>query len=210
MLLDTNIVIHACQPERAWLSPWTRHPEAACASVTRVEALGFTGISTGEDVAIREFLSQVISYTLDDEVVESAVRLRQQKRMKLGEPRTKQPHPKNNRQPLSTIVNNSKLPSPLVLHQKDVRLRISRRRQCRPQRIPNHNDRRHNPKRRQPMAQWQIAHAGRIILHFPLVAARHISIPVLAQMLRQLHHRLIRHRGHSHRPRRNNEEVPIR
>jgi len=85
MLLDTNIVIHACTPDGAWLSPWTRHPEAACATVTRVEALGFTGISAGEDVAIRNFLSQVLSYALDDEVVESAVRLRQQKSMKLGD-----------------------------------------------------------------------------------------------------------------------------
>jgi predicted nucleic acid-binding protein len=85
MLLDTNIVIAACKSDGAWLSPWTRHPEAACASVTRVEALGFTGISAGEDEAIREFLSEVLSYALDDEVVESAVRLRQQKRMKLGD-----------------------------------------------------------------------------------------------------------------------------
>lgn len=78
-------MIHACKPDGAWLSPWTWHPEAACATVTRVEALGFTGISAGEDVAIRDFLSQVLSYALDDEVVESAVRLRQQKRMKLGD-----------------------------------------------------------------------------------------------------------------------------
>jgi hypothetical protein len=50
-----------------------------------VEALGFTGISAGEDAAIRAFLTQVLSYALDDEVVEAAVRLRQQKRIKLGD-----------------------------------------------------------------------------------------------------------------------------
>jgi predicted nucleic acid-binding protein len=49
MLLDTNIVIDACKSDGAWLFPWTQHPEAACASVTRVEALGFNGISAGED-----------------------------------------------------------------------------------------------------------------------------------------------------------------
>ncbi len=85
MLLDTNIVIAACKSGGAWLSPWTRHPGAACASVTRVEALGFTGISAGENEAIREFLCEVLSYALDEEVIESAVRLRQQKRMKLGD-----------------------------------------------------------------------------------------------------------------------------
>jgi predicted nucleic acid-binding protein len=85
MLLDTNIVIHACRPDGAWLGAWTKHPEAACASVTRIEALGYTGISAEEDEAIRGFLVEVLSYALDDDVVEAAVRLRQQKRMKLGD-----------------------------------------------------------------------------------------------------------------------------
>lgn len=85
MLLDTNIVIDTCKSAGAWLSPWTRHPAAACASVTRVEALGYTGISAEEDEAIRDFLGEVLSYALDDGVIEAAVRLRQQKRMKLGD-----------------------------------------------------------------------------------------------------------------------------
>ena len=85
MLLDTNIVIDACKSDGAWLSPWTQHPEAACASVTRVEALGFAGINAGEDQAIRAFLNEVILYALDEEVIECAVRLRQQRRMKLGD-----------------------------------------------------------------------------------------------------------------------------
>ncbi len=85
MLLDTNIVIDACKSDGVWLSPWTQHPEAACASVTRVEALGFAGINAGEDQAIRAFLNEVILYALDEEVIESAVRLRQQWRMKLGD-----------------------------------------------------------------------------------------------------------------------------
>lgn len=85
MLLDTNIVIDACKPAGASLSPWTRHPEAACASITKVEALGFTGISERENEAIREFLEEVLSCALDDEIIEAAVRLRQQRRMKLGD-----------------------------------------------------------------------------------------------------------------------------
>ena len=85
MLLDTNIVIEACKPMGDWLYPWTKHLEAACASVTVVEALGFTGISAGENAAIREFLGEVLCYALDDAVIELAVRLRQQKKMNLGD-----------------------------------------------------------------------------------------------------------------------------
>jgi toxin FitB len=85
MVLDTNIVIYGCLPDGGRLLPWTGHAQAAVASVTRVEALGFTGISPAEDAAIRRFLNKCLCYPLDEEVIESAVRLRQQKRMKLGD-----------------------------------------------------------------------------------------------------------------------------
>jgi toxin FitB len=85
MLLDTNIVIYSCQVGGGWLSPWTGHPEAAIASVTRVEALGFTGITGNEESAIRTFLNGILTYTLDDEVIERAIGLRQQKKMSLGD-----------------------------------------------------------------------------------------------------------------------------
>ncbi len=38
MLLDTNILIYACQPGGEWLAPWVESPAAAIASVSRVEA----------------------------------------------------------------------------------------------------------------------------------------------------------------------------
>lgn len=85
MLLDTNIIISACQPDGDWLSPWTAHPNAAIASVTRIEALGFAGISPEEESAILSFISASPAYALDDEVIEQAIKLRQQKKMKLGD-----------------------------------------------------------------------------------------------------------------------------
>lgn len=85
MLLDSNIVIHASQPGGEWLAAWTEHPEAALASVTRIEALGFAGLAVDEEAAIRRLLAASLCYTLDDEVIERAIRLRQQKRMKLGD-----------------------------------------------------------------------------------------------------------------------------
>jgi predicted nucleic acid-binding protein len=85
MLLDTNIVIYACQPGGEWLSPWTAHPEAGIASVTRIEALGFPGISAQEEDAILNFINASPIYALDDRVIEQAVKLRQQKKMTLGD-----------------------------------------------------------------------------------------------------------------------------
>jgi predicted nucleic acid-binding protein len=85
MLLDTNIVIYACQPGGGWLTSWTSHPDAAIASVTRIEALGFAGISPEEETAILDFVNASPTYALDDEVIEQAIQLRQQKKMKLGD-----------------------------------------------------------------------------------------------------------------------------
>ena len=85
MLLDTNIVIYACQPGGGWLDPWTTHPDAALASVTRIEALGFAGITSQEEDSILEFVNACPAYPLDDEVIEQAIQLRQQKKMKLGD-----------------------------------------------------------------------------------------------------------------------------
>ena len=85
MLLDTNIVIHASQPGGAWLSPWSENPAAALASVVCIEALGFAQLKQEEEAAIRRLLAATLCYHLDDEIIERAVSLRQQKRMKLGD-----------------------------------------------------------------------------------------------------------------------------
>lgn len=81
MLLDTNIAIYGAKPSGAWLSPWTEHPDAALASISKVEALGFPRIGIEEEAEIRRFISSTICFPLDDEVIERAIRLRQIKRM---------------------------------------------------------------------------------------------------------------------------------
>ena len=81
MLLDTNIVIYACQPGGEWLAPWTENPAAAIASVSRVEALGFPGLSEVENMAIRRFIAASLCHPLNDDVIERAIGLRQIRRM---------------------------------------------------------------------------------------------------------------------------------
>jgi toxin FitB len=85
MLLDSNIIIESCKPGREWLSPWTDHPDAAIASVTKVETLGFTGIDRREESSIRAYLDHCLSCPLDNEIIERAIVIRQQRKMKLGD-----------------------------------------------------------------------------------------------------------------------------
>lgn len=76
MLLDTNIVIYACRPGGEWLAPWTEHPQACIASVTKIEALGFASIKPDEELAIRELFGSCIVHALDEAVIDRAVPVR--------------------------------------------------------------------------------------------------------------------------------------
>ena len=53
--------------------------------MTQIEALGFAGISPEEETAILSFVAASPVYPLDDGVIEQAIKLRQQKKMKLGD-----------------------------------------------------------------------------------------------------------------------------
>jgi toxin FitB len=76
VLLDTNIVIHGCRPGGEWLAPWTESPQAAFASVTKIEALGFASITLDEEAAIQELFATCIMHALDDAVIDRAVWVR--------------------------------------------------------------------------------------------------------------------------------------
>ena len=81
MLLDTNIVIHACRPGGEWFAPWTESPQAAIASVTKIEALGFASIKPDEELAIQELFATCIVHALDDAVIDRAVRVRRRSKI---------------------------------------------------------------------------------------------------------------------------------
>ena len=64
-----------------WLAPWTESPQAAVASVTRIEALGFASIKPDEELAIRELFATCIVHALDDAVIDRAVRVRRRSKI---------------------------------------------------------------------------------------------------------------------------------
>lgn len=50
-----------------------------------MEALGFHRITAAEEAAIRQFITTSLSYPMDEEVIECAILLRQQKKMGLAD-----------------------------------------------------------------------------------------------------------------------------
>ncbi len=80
---DTNIIIYIVN-DSLGSQLITKEP-VTYASVTVIEALGYRDIRAVEERRIRELLATLIEAPLTQEVIESAVRLRQLKKMSLGD-----------------------------------------------------------------------------------------------------------------------------
>lgn len=86
MLLDSNIVIYGAKPAGVQLRAWLRRQAGIEASVvTRVEALGYPELTVEEEERIAIIFHRVTMLPVNDRVIERAVTLRRQRRMKLGD-----------------------------------------------------------------------------------------------------------------------------
>lgn len=84
-LLDTNTVIGAASPNNVALATRVVAAPYANSVVTRIEALGFHRISPEDKADLEAFLSGGAQLSLDAEIAEKAVQLRQERRMSLGD-----------------------------------------------------------------------------------------------------------------------------
>ena len=85
MLLDSNIVIYAAEPEHADLLHYLERQHKAVSSVTLVEVLGFHRLEEYQKHFFEGFFQSVDILPLTEETVDIAIELRQQRRMGLGD-----------------------------------------------------------------------------------------------------------------------------
>jgi toxin FitB len=85
MLLDSNVIIDAAKPGGGHLSGYVNHANACVSIISRIESLGFHRLSPLEEKEITDSLRFLPELPLDDDIAQRAVRLRQQKAMKLGD-----------------------------------------------------------------------------------------------------------------------------
>lgn len=87
MLLDSNIVIYGIQQRYSDLLMWLEaQPDPICDShITKIEVLGFYGLPVTERMRLTDYFAQLAVITLREDIVAEAIRLRQLKRMKLGD-----------------------------------------------------------------------------------------------------------------------------
>jgi len=88
MLCDSNILIYAADPQDACCAAFAEREDAAIASVSRIEVLGFPGFgSLSEDhrMRLREVVTSMVEMPLDEDVILRAITLCQQRRMSLAD-----------------------------------------------------------------------------------------------------------------------------
>ena len=85
MLLDSNVIIYAAQPGGLDLLALLAEQTPAVSVISIVEVLGYHGLTEEDRTDFVEFFAASRVLPVSDGVVNWAVRLRQQRRMSLGD-----------------------------------------------------------------------------------------------------------------------------
>lgn len=82
---DSNILIYAASPAYPRVQSWLRATRRAVSGVTRVETLGFHGLTPADEATFLAMFAQLLVLPVDTAVEDEAIRLRRLRRMRLGD-----------------------------------------------------------------------------------------------------------------------------
>jgi toxin FitB len=85
MLLDSNIIIYSFLPEFHGLRSFISSHECCCSVISCVETLGYHKLSEDEKYYLQRFFNTITVLPVTQPVVSTAVFVRQQRRMSLGD-----------------------------------------------------------------------------------------------------------------------------
>ncbi len=85
MLLDSNLIIYASQPEHAFLCDLLESDRSFVSAISYPEVLGFPRLKPEQKVEYEEFFRFTKVLPVDDAVLKRATELRQARKFKLGD-----------------------------------------------------------------------------------------------------------------------------
>ena len=85
MLLDSNIIIYAAQPEHAALRQFIETHTPAVSVISQIEVLGYHKLTEDDRQFLEQFFRTAERLPLSETVVQWAVKLRQRRKMSLGD-----------------------------------------------------------------------------------------------------------------------------
>jgi predicted nucleic acid-binding protein len=84
-LIDSNIIIYAAQPQHEHLRQWIAENAPFVSAASYVEVLGYHQLTEAERHYFTVFFEAASALPLSQEVLEQAIKLRQLKKMTLGD-----------------------------------------------------------------------------------------------------------------------------
>ena len=85
MLLDSNILIYAAKQQNPEVEAMVTATENSIASVAQIEIYGFPGLQAEERAALDILFRRLTVHPLDQQVIQRAISLRQQRKMGLAD-----------------------------------------------------------------------------------------------------------------------------
>jgi predicted nucleic acid-binding protein len=85
MLIDSNLIIYAALPERSELREFIREHVPRTSDVSKIEVLGYPNLDPSEKAFFTNFFSWAVVLTVTGKIVDEAIRLRQIRKIKLGD-----------------------------------------------------------------------------------------------------------------------------
>lgn len=85
MLIDSNLIIYATQPQQVGLRHWLVENATHYSVISRLETLGYQQLNDTEARHIHSILDILERGAVNDVVIELAIRLRRQRTMSLGD-----------------------------------------------------------------------------------------------------------------------------
>ena len=85
MLLDSNLIIYASEPEHAFLRGLLKSDESVVSGISYPEVLGYTKLKSETKAEYEEFFEAIEMLPVDGAVLKRAAELRQMRKLKLGD-----------------------------------------------------------------------------------------------------------------------------
>jgi len=84
-LLDSNILIYACQPEHEFLGAWLAADDTRLSAISIPEVLGFPGLDAEDEALFDAWFAQFFVEAVTEPTLRRAAALRRRQRMKPGD-----------------------------------------------------------------------------------------------------------------------------
>lgn len=85
ILLDSNIVIYAAEPEYKKLRKWLQSQFLFISDLTKLEVLGYHRITDDQFIWFTGFFDSIQSFPISNDIIEVAIPLRRSYKMSLGD-----------------------------------------------------------------------------------------------------------------------------